>query len=266
MRLVVVALAALAGPVAAQGLGDEIVGLLRARDCSMGAAAVAEVFVVMGRAREEIDAAVDSLVIAGSATLLGGRLALAAEICQHVPERDRVPPLPWLEERLRREPGCGMALTGLREEAVGAGVPQADFDRAAADLSALGRLGAVGDAVRLRADLCAPGSPRDRQVDRILSLGRDSYRAVLGTLALERGCRLPLEDRDTLLAELMAQAAVTLFLGRDLSDEAGEALRLRMSEALDDPGPAYRIESGEVVARFCLPREPTTELVPAPER
>lgn len=49
MRIAALVLAALSGPAPAQDVEGEIVDLLRARDCSMGAAALSDVLTVMGR-------------------------------------------------------------------------------------------------------------------------------------------------------------------------------------------------------------------------
>lgn len=84
-------------------------------------------------------------------------------------------------------------------------------------------------------------------------MGQDSFRAMLGLLALDRDCRLDLAHRGALLRDLMAMAGERLNLGPTLSDAAAEALRLRIGEALDDPGPAYRREGNALVARYCLP-------------
>jgi hypothetical protein len=253
MRLAALALAMLARPALAQDLGGDIVELLRGRDCAMEVAAVAEVFSVMGRVPQEIEEAVDRLLASGSANLLGGTLALSPSLCEPEPARDRVAPLPWLEERLAAAPGCWMALPELAAEAGLIGVPQQAFDRAVGDLSALGRVAEEDGGLRLRLDLCAPGMPRDWQLDRVLLLGEESVRAMLGLLALERGCRLDLGDSGALLQDLMAEAAERFFLNPTLSDAAVEALRLRIGEALDDPGPAYRREGDVLVARYCLP-------------
>lgn len=253
MRLATFALAVLAGSASAQDLGGEIVGLLRARDCSMEAAAVADVFTVMGHAPQEIDGALRELLASGSISFVAGRLALSPALCEPAPRGDRVAPLPWIEDRLAAAPGCWMPLPDLLAEAEMAGVPRPAFDRALGDLSALGRLVDERGGLRLRVDICAPGTPRDRQLDRVLLLGRDSFRALLGLLALERDCRLDVGDRGALLGDLMAMAAERLGLGASLSDAAAEALRLRIGEALDDPGPAFRREPGWLVARYCVP-------------
>lgn len=253
MRLVALALTSLAGAASAQDLGGEIVNLLRARDCSMEAAALADVFTVMGRDPQEIGDALGGLLASGSVRLSAGRLALSPALCEPAPPTDRVAPLPWIEDRLAAAPGCWMPRPDLAAEAEAAGVPRSAFDRAVGDLSTLGRLVEERGGLRLRLDICAPGTPRDRQLDRVLLLGQDSFRAVLGLLALERGCRLDLGDRGALLRELMATAIERLNLGPVLSDAAAEALRLRIGEALDDPGPAYRREGDALVARYCLP-------------
>lgn len=253
MRLAALCLALTAGAASAQDLRGEIVDLLRARDCAMEVGAVAEVFGVMGREAGDVAEAVDGLVAAGSADLLAGRLMLDPALCSPDPEGRRVPPLPWIEERLAAAPGCRLPRDALAREAEAARIPAGDFERAAGDLIALGRLRGEGAELRLSPDLCAPGAPRDRQLDRVLSVGRDSTRALLGLVALDRGCRLPLADREALLADLADDAAERLFLGRRLSDEAGEALRLRLGDALDDPGPAFRVEGAWLVARYCVP-------------
>ncbi len=253
MRLAALALAMLARPASAQDLGGDIVELLRGRDCAMEVAAVAEVFSVMGRAPQDIEEALDGLLAAGSADLLGGRLALSPALCEPEPAADRVAPLPWLEERLAAAPGCWMTLPELAAEAGAIGVPRQAFDRAVVDLSALGRVAREEGGLRLRLDLCAPGTLRDWQLDRVLLMGQESVRAVLGLLALERGCRLDMGDDGALVQDLMALAAERFYLGPTLSDAAVEALRLRIGEALDDPGPAYRREGDVLVARHCLP-------------
>jgi hypothetical protein len=70
---------------------------------------------------------------------------------------------------------------------------------------------------------------------------------------MERGCRLPLGDREGLVRDLAIVAQEWLALGQDLSPDAQAALRRRIGEALEDPGPAFRAGGEELVARFCLP-------------
>lgn len=238
--------------VAAQDLEGEILDLLRARDCAMELGAVGEVFAVMGHPADAVAEAVEALLESGRAVTDGRRLALKAETCQP-PAPARVPTVPWIEERLAQAPGCRRPLARLASEAAAAGILPEAFDRAVAALAALGRLAVADGEARLRPDLCLPGAERDRGLDRVLSLGRDSYRALLGLLAMERGCRLPLGDREGLVRELALVARERLFLGPGLSEDAARALSRRIGEALEDPGPAYRVEGEELVARYCLP-------------
>lgn len=238
--------------VAADDLDGEIFDLLRARGCAMEVMALEEVFTVMGHPAEAVTAAVEALVESGKATTDGRALALTAEACPP-PASARVPPMPWIEERLAAMPGCRRPLAEIAAEAAAAGIVTEAFDRVVAALTALRRLEVEDGEARLRQDLCLPGVERDPGLDRVLSLGRDSFRAVLGLLAMERECRLPLGDREALVRDLALVAQEGLVLGQDLSEEASRALSRRIDEALEDPGPAFRVEGEELVARFCLP-------------
>ena len=236
----------------AQDLRAEIEGLLRARGCAMTEEALAEVFTVMGRSPEEVREAVAGLVAAGSALREDGELRLLPESCRpQLPSR--VPPLPWIEERLAEAPGCRRALPGLRAEAEKGGIAGEAFGRVVSALEDLGRIVVEDGTARLRPDLCGPDASRDRGLDRVLLLRRNSFRAVLGLLAMNRGCRLPLGDREALVRDLALVAREQLLLGSPLSEEAVRALSRRLSEALDDPGPAFRAEGGELVAIYCRP-------------
>lgn len=237
---------------AADGLEGEIFDLLRARGCAMEVAALREVFTVMGHPAEAVTAAVEGLVASGEAGTDGRTLALAAGRCP-APTSSRVPPGPWIEERLAEAPECRRPLAEIASEAAAAGIVPEAFERVVAALTALGRLDLVDGEARLRPDLCLPGLERDRGLDRVLSFGRDSFRAILGLLAMERECRLPLGDREGLVRDLALVAREGLALGPDLSEEASQALSRRIDEALNDPGPAFRVEGEELVARFCLP-------------
>ena len=236
----------------AQDLQGQILDLLRARGCALEVAALGEVFTVMGHPPEAVTDAVDALVGSGEAASDGRTLILGAEDCRP-PMPPRVPPVPWIEERLAESPECRRPLAEMAAEAAAAGILPEAFGRVVEALADLGRLALEGGEARLRPDLCRPGSERDRGLDRVLSLGRDSVRAMLGLLAMERDCRLPLDDREGLVRDLARIARQQLALASGLSEEAARALSRRIGEALDDPGPAFRVEGGELVARYCLP-------------
>lgn len=176
-------------PAVAQDLAAELTDLLRARDCAMTEEDMLEVFTVMGRSPEEVRAAMAGLVAAGSALQAEGELRLAPAICRP-PLSPRVPPLSWIEDRLAEAPGCGRLLDGLLAEAKAEGIVPEALDRVVAALSGLGRIVVEDGSARLRSDLCGPTASRDRGLDRVLLFGRDSFRAVLALMAMERGCRL----------------------------------------------------------------------------
>lgn len=190
--------------------------------------ALLEVFTVMGRGPEDVRAAMAGLVASGSARARAARIA-------------------------SRRPSAGRPLDGLLAEARGDGIRPEAFDRVISAMADLGRIAMVGGVARLRSDLCGPAASRGRGLDRVLLPGRDSFRAVLALMAIQRGCRLPLDDREGLVRDLGLIARERLLLGSDMSDEAASALSRRLSEALDDPGPAFRVEEGEPVARYCMP-------------
>ena len=242
----------------AEALRDEVKGLLRTYDCALSLDRLRSVFTVMGHEAAELETAVESLTDSGEAAVSpdGAELVLAPEVCRApIPTRRRVLAVPWIEERLAVAPGCRMRIGELSDGAKEAGVAAPDFERAVRDLSALGRYRAEGGALALRDDLCGPGRAEDRPLARVEALGTESLRAVIGLLAMERACRLPLADRAALMRDLGVTAVERLNLGRDLSADAGAALERRLGEALEDPGPAYRIDRDgrEIVAVHCRP-------------
>ena len=261
MRRILLTLAVLLtapGAGAAEGLRDQIEGLLRDQGCTLPLERIEGVFTVMGFGAVEVQAAVDGLVAAGKAGLSPDRrdLVLAPEACRppvELPRRVRA--VPWIEERLARAPGCRRPLAELEREAREGGVAAEEFGRAVRDLSALGRYRTEGGMLALRPDLCAPGRAPDRPLARIEALGTESLRAAIGLLAMERGCRLPLGDRPALLRDLAATATRRLLDGPELSPDAAAALERRLGEVLEDPGPVYRLdrEAGEIVALHCRP-------------
>lgn len=241
-----------ASPAAAD-LAAEMADLLRSRDCRMPVEALAQVFATMGRRADEVVASLDQLGEAGEATVAAGQVVLSVDACAG-PGRPAVPEaVPWIEVRLAAEEGCRLARADVETEAATAGLRAERLGSALGDLIALGRVRSDGEALSLRGDLCGAAGERDWRLDRVLGLGRDSYRAVIGFLALETGCRVDTTDPAALQARLGEVAQRQLGLGADLSAEAEAALRLKVERALADPGPAYRIEPDAIVARYCLP-------------
>jgi hypothetical protein len=161
--------------------------------------------------------------------------------------------VPWIEGRIAQEAGCRLPRAALEAEAEAVGLRVEPVEAVLGDLMALGRVAAEGEDLALRGDLCGTTRPRDWQLDRILSLGLNSYRAVIGLLAHETGCRIDTTDLAALGVGLGDTAKRHLLLGSDLSPEAEAALRLKVEQALADPGPSYRVEPGGIVARYCLP-------------
>lgn len=241
-----------ASPAAADLAGD-ITNLLRSQGCRMQATLMAQVFATMGHTDEEVAAALDDLREAGRATVAAGRVVLSADACE--PLARPAPPevVPWIEGRMAEDEGCRIPRAVLEADAQAAGLRAERLQIALADLAALGRVLSDDGDLTLRDDLCGVQGQRDWQLDRVLEIGLDSYRAVLGVLAYLEGCRLDTTDPTALEGELSQVAREQLLLGSGLSPEAGAALLLKVRQALADPGPAFRVEPGAIVARYCLP-------------
>lgn len=241
---------------ASPGMADlaaEIADLVRSRDCRMPVVALAQVFATMGRGEEEVAAALDELGAQGKLSVVAGRIVLSQEACVDPGRRVAPEAIPWIEGRLGDAQGCRLPRLDVESDAGATGLRAERIEAALGDLIALGRVRSEGEDLSLRGDLCGAEGERDWQLDRVLGLGRDSYRAVIGFLALETGCRVDTTDPARLWARLAEVAKRMLNLGLELSPEAEAALRLKVEQALANPGSAYRVTPGAIEARHCLP-------------
>lgn len=237
-----------AGAAAAQDPRSLVVGGVRLNGCAMAEEEAGPFFAAMGLPWETVGAVAQELVATGGASLTAeGSLVLSEGLC-------RPAPAAWIEEGLAAFPGCRAPLRDFEAEMESLGLAAEAFDAGLLELASTSRVVPEGTDIVL-AD-CPPGVDlRPDPLARIESFGMPGLRGLVALHLSANGCRVTPAGREETVAEMVAEAASQMALGDPLPQEATAALRTRIEEVLDNPGPAYEIDpgTGDLVLLHCTP-------------
>jgi hypothetical protein len=211
----------------------------------------------LGREPAEFEAAVAKLTAAGEASLDAetGLLFARSPLCEPTPDLALDTASSWVESWLSEAEGCRRSLSERAGLAEGQGLAPDAFAEATSLLVASGMLRQEGaEVVHLLA--CRPPDLPADLVERVRQADLAGLRGLLALHLMGEGdCRVSGANRAAVVEAVALQALPQFGLVDPAPPDAVAAIKARVEEVLDNPGPAYQIESGtgDLVMVHCAP-------------
>lgn len=247
------------GARAQDDLGDRLLAYARAWDCEASVDLLRLLAVeALGRDPAAFEAALAALAASEGAALDAERgwLVLGPPACEPSAGFEVSGASAWIEEGLVTAPDCRAPLASLAEIAAAQGLGPDAFAAAASDLVASGLLRQEGADLTHALACEAPAPPAD-PVERVRAAEDAGFRGLLALhlMGPQGDCRVRPADRAAVVEAVADAALPQLGLAPPVAPEALDALRARIEEVLDNPGPAYEIDgaTGDLVMVHCSP-------------